>query len=125
MDTEIKERTAQDLNCSIEDVERAIRIYKTYSKFKGQEKQKRKREKERSTEVFVLQQLKDAHPEQCFCDEDGIEVERSRDTDEIIRYEERYRRSIVGELVGPTYQEPIYRCPHCGKEYIYKIAIAS
>jgi hypothetical protein len=117
MDEAIRQ-TANQLNCSIAEVEKAIEIYRVYRGHKGREKQKRKQLKAAQLQAFAIQKEKDAHPKRCFCDEEGIEVQRSPDTDDVVRYEPGYN-TLLGEI-----QIPIYKCPNCGKEYHTKIYFA-
>ncbi len=108
------QKTATELKCLTEDVERAVRIYKVYSKHKGAAKAARKERRSQILADFDLKQRMDAHPENCFCDELGIEVERNLN-DEPIRYEKGLH-PIHGRL-AKAIQIPIYICSHCGKEW--------
>jgi hypothetical protein len=101
--------TTEELECSEEDIRRAIEIFRVYRKHKNREKQKRKTEQKNLKRSAEIQKEKDTYPERCFCQEEGIDVERSP-SDKILRYEPRWN-PLMGEFLSP-----VCECVHCGKE---------
>lgn len=115
-------RAATELDRSPDEVKAALLVWQTYRKYQKQNKQRRKLHQAHLLAQRQLEEEKRQHPEQCFCLEDGLEVERNPDKDNILRYVTRYYPYDY-EQKSP-YQVPIYECSRCGKEYIISVAIA-
>lgn len=113
-----KEQTAYKLGISVEKVTYCIEVYQAFSRFVKKNKQARISERERRMYVMAQQEFRSSHPERCFCDADGIEVERKWDEDGIVRTEMVENH---GPIVShpPLVEKKWFRCSRCGKEYSY------
>jgi hypothetical protein len=122
-DSESINDTAKELSLSPAEVERALKVAKAYSKHHQRNKARRIAEREKMLRDRALEELKLAHPERCFCVEEGIDVEHGYDS-EVIRYVTRKSFSYIGVWTGEYYDDPVYRCSNCGKEWRMTFAVA-
>src|SRR3990167_8036445 len=100
---------------TIEDIEKAHRLIVVYNKnaqrIKGDLKLKRR-------QIEYQRWLADEKvkcPEKCFCDEDGIEVERKWEEDGILGYYTTYMP--YDRYHEHPSQSAYYKCSNCGKRY--------
>ena len=117
-DTESVGDTAEELNLTPADIERALKISQAYDKHHKRNKTRRNIEREKLLREKHLAEQKLAHPDQCFCYDDGIIVERMFDLDGILRTERWKDIDYFGQWRGAYYDMPVYRCSYCGKGYI-------
>lgn len=115
-------QAAAELNLTPDEVKAALEVWQAYRKYQKQNKQQRKQQHIRLLDQKRLEEEKRRHPERCFCLEEGIEVKRDPEQDNILRYVTRYYKYDF-EQKNP-YQEPVYACSRCGKEYVIVVAIA-
>ena len=123
-DSESVYDTAEELNLTSAEVERALKIHAAYARHSKRLSNRRKLERQRFLKKKMLAAEKLHNPERCFCIEDGISVERDANSDEVIRCETRKFFTIVGIWTGTYENYPIYRCKNCGKEWEMRYAIA-
>lgn len=106
-----------------EEVIKALEIAKSYDRHYSRFKFARRQERQVFLAKRELEKQKAAHPERCFCIEDGLEVEHDLDTIKVLRVEKRpYYAYPTMERIG-DYDEPIYECPRCGKEWQVPAAV--
>ena len=114
-DEDALKRAAQQLGISVNDLEKSLKVQAVYERFKRENKTVRRTQREKARQSRELEESKGAHPDWCFCEEDGIEVERNYDTDEVVG---QITLHFGPHLPENAYQENVYKCDRCGKKYI-------
>ena len=109
--------TANKLGLSTDDVISSIRDYHEYERIYQSQKAKRSEEKRKAVYAEWLRTEKEVNPLDCYCEEEGIRVERKYEEDGVVGYFMR-RNCSPYDTSGELYQEEYYKCSRCGKRYI-------
>ena len=116
------QNVSNKLGISPDEIHNALTIAQEYDRERQRLRQDHKEKARRLQYQQQLQKEKIAHPDWCFCREDGFEVERKYEGDGIIKYRTAY--SFYDFEKQHPYQEPVFRCSRCGLGYIMQVAIA-
>ncbi len=119
------ELTAKELGLSTEVVERAVRISVVHRKHRKQLRERRRIANAEALNRREIEEAKIREPNRCFCHEEGLEVEHDWKNDLVIRHEKMrsfYPLSFTPN--GQYYDDPIYQCSRCGKEWRIQVAMA-
>ena len=114
-DEDALKKAARGLGVSVEDLEKSLKAHAVYERFKRANKDVRRAQREKSLHARQLEESRRERPDWCFCKQDGFEMVRDYDGDE-----------VIGQITlhfGPhtpanAYQEKVYKCSRCGKKYI-------
>ena len=123
-DSESVNETAKELSLTPAEVERALKIHAAYARHSKRLSNRRRMERERFLREKALAAEKLAYPGRCFCIEDGLETKHDYKSDQVVRYVTRKQLSYLGAWSGEYYDDPVYRCSTCGKEWRITYAIA-
>ena len=118
------ELAAQELGITAEEVERAVRISTVHRKHRKNLREQRRLANVKALNRHELEENKAKYPNQCFCVEEGLIVTRDWHRDRIIRSEKVQSYSILGMPTEQWYDDPVYACSNCGKEYRIQVAMA-
>lgn len=114
--------TAKKLSLTEAEVEVALKVEREYRRVEQSIKAKDSEKRRQNAKQKAIEEAEQEHPAWCFCEDKGIKVERKHEADGIVRYYTAY---------GPfdfhhsnPFQEAVYCCSNCGKEYIDAPAMA-
>ncbi len=119
------ELTAKEFGISIDDVKHALKISAAHHKHSQKLREQRRLANEEALNRRQLEEAKAASPNRCFCHEEGLEVEHDWKNDLVIRHEKMrsfYPLSFTPN--GQYYDDPVYQCSRCGKEWRIQVAMA-
>lgn len=103
-----------------DEIKKAIEIYYIYQRQLQSLKDKRQMFHQQALKEYEIIKKEQERPNQCFCREKGLNIIHNPDKDELICY------ITMRDWRNPTnpYEEPIYKCSNCGKQYMISVGIA-
>jgi hypothetical protein len=118
------ELTAQELGITVAEVEWAVKISVVHRKHRKQLRERQRMANAEALNKHELAEAKAKYPNQCFCIEEGLDPKHDWNSDKLIRYDKKRRYTYLGFSTEEFYDDPIYTCSTCGKEWRIRIAIA-
>ena len=121
-DEEAVKEVAVDFKVSTEWVKKCLSVAECYEKSKKRHRSLREQARKEAARLKQLDDDMAAHPDDCFCEEQGLEVTHDPDKDEVIGSYKTYGYGDWGQQY--PYDAPIYKCSRCGKGWIVRVAWA-